>query len=64
MADMSATQPVKFLELVWASVVGFLVWGDMPGKTTLLGGAIIFTATTWIARREARARAGADRGRA
>jgi drug/metabolite transporter (DMT)-like permease len=54
MADLSATQPVKFLELLWSSVVGFLVWGDLPGPPTLLGGAIIFAATTWIARREAR----------
>ena len=54
MADLSATQPVKFLELLWSSVVGFLVWGDLPGPPTLLGGAIIFVATTWIARREAR----------
>ncbi|MDO9707169.1 DMT family transporter [Paracraurococcus lichenis] len=56
LADISATQPVKFLELIWASAMGFAVWGDIPGRTTLLGGAVIFAATTWIARREARAR--------
>ncbi|MBK1658668.1 DMT family transporter [Paracraurococcus ruber] len=57
LADISATQPVKFLELIWASLMGFAVWGDVPTHTTLLGGAVIFAATTWIARREARARA-------
>jgi drug/metabolite transporter (DMT)-like permease len=56
LADISATQPVKFLELIWASLMGFAVWGDLPGPATLLGGLIIFAATTWIARREARAR--------
>jgi drug/metabolite transporter (DMT)-like permease len=56
LADLSATQPVKFLELIWASVVGFTIWGDVPGPATLLGGAVIFASTTWIARREARAR--------
>ena len=56
LADLSATQPVKFLELLWASVVGFAIWSDVPGPATLLGGAIIFASTTWTARREARAR--------
>ncbi|MFZ4409097.1 MAG: DMT family transporter [Paracraurococcus sp.] len=56
LADVSATQPVKFLELLWASAMGLAVWGDVPGSSTLLGGAIIFASTTWIARREARAR--------
>ena len=56
LADVSATQPVKFLELIWASVVGFAVWSDVPGPATLVGGAIIFASTTWIARREARLR--------
>ncbi|TDH63109.1 DMT family transporter [Dankookia rubra] len=56
LADVSATQPVKFLELIWASLVGFAVWSDLPGPATLLGGAIIFASTTWIARREARLR--------
>ena len=55
-ADMSVVQPVKFLELVWAAIFGFAVWGEVPGQATLVGGIIIFASTTWIARREARAR--------
>jgi drug/metabolite transporter (DMT)-like permease len=55
LADMSVTQPIKFLELLWASLLGLLVWGDVPGPATLLGGGIIFASTSWIARREARA---------
>ncbi len=55
LADMSVVQPVKFLELLWASLLGLLVFGDVPGEATLLGGLIIFASTTWIARREARA---------
>jgi len=56
MADMSATQPVRFLDLVWSVAMGFLVWGDLPTGTTLLGGLVIFVATSWVARREARGR--------
>jgi drug/metabolite transporter (DMT)-like permease len=54
LAEMSVTQPIKFLELVWASLLGLLVWGEVPGPTTLAGGLAIFAATTWIARREVR----------
>ena len=53
-ADISATQSVKFLDLVWASLIGWLVFADVPSSTTLLGGAVIFAATVWIARRESR----------
>lgn len=55
-ADISATQPIKFLDLVWASVMGLLVFGDRPSVTSLAGGAVILASTIWIARREARAR--------
>ncbi|MES2784793.1 MAG: DMT family transporter [Pseudomonadota bacterium] len=53
-ADISATQSVKFLELVWASLLGWLVFTETPSRTTLIGGAVICAATLWIARREAR----------
>ncbi len=53
-ADVSATQSVKFLDLLWASVLGLLVFGDVPTQSTLLGGAVIAAATLWVARRESR----------
>ncbi len=53
-ADISATQSVKFLDLVWASALGWLVFGDVPSRWTLVGGAVICASTLWIARREAR----------
>lgn len=56
-ADASATQNVKFVELIWASLAGIVVFGDWPSETTMLGGLVIFLSTTWIARREARRRA-------
>jgi drug/metabolite transporter (DMT)-like permease len=54
LADMSVVQPIKFLELVWAAIFGFAVWGEVPGPATFAGGVIIFASTTWIARREAK----------
>ena len=53
-ADISATQSVKFVELIWASLFGWLVFADQPSRSTLLGGVVICASTLWIARREAR----------
>jgi drug/metabolite transporter (DMT)-like permease len=53
-ADISATQSVKFLELVWASVLGWIVFSDTISRSTLIGGIVICASTLWIARREGR----------
>jgi drug/metabolite transporter (DMT)-like permease len=53
-ADISATQSVKFLDLVWATIIGWLVFADAPSRSTLIGGIVICASTIWIARREAR----------
>ncbi len=53
-ADISATQSVKFLDLVWATLFGWLVFADTPSRSTLIGGVVISASTLWIARREAR----------
>jgi len=53
-ADISSTQSVKFLDLVWSSALGWLMFSDLPTQTTLAGGAVICGATLWAARREQR----------
>lgn len=53
-ADISATQSVKFLDLVWATLVGWLAFRDAPSQATLIGGTVICASTLWIARRESR----------
>lgn len=53
-ADISATQSVRFLDLIWASLLGLMVFGDVPSQWTLLGGLVIFGSTLWITRHEAR----------
>lgn len=55
-ADISATQSVKFLDLVWASLLGWMLFADQPSQSTLVGGVVICGSTLWIARREARGR--------
>lgn len=51
-ADISATQSLRFLDLIWASLMGWLVFSDVPSQTTLIGALIILSSTIWIARRE------------
>lgn len=53
-ADISATQSLRFLDLVWASLMGWLVFGDVPSQSTWMGALVILGATVWIARREGR----------
>ncbi len=53
-ADISATQPVKFLDLIWASAMGYLMFANVPTRSTIIGAAVIFVSSVWIARRESR----------
>lgn len=53
-ADISATQSLRFLELVWASLLGWMVFGDGPSPSTWAGALVILLSTVWIARRESR----------
>ena len=54
-ADISSTQSVRFLDLIWASFLGWLWFADVPTLSAISGGAVIALSTLWIARREARA---------
>jgi drug/metabolite transporter (DMT)-like permease len=51
-ADISATQSLRFLDLIWASLMGWMVFSDVPSQTTLIGALVILGSTIWIARRE------------
>jgi drug/metabolite transporter (DMT)-like permease len=51
-ADISATQSAKFLDLVWSAAMGWLLFADLPSRSTLVGGTVICAATLWVARRE------------
>ena len=51
-ADISSTQSLRFLDLVWTSAWGWLIFSDIPSQSTWLGAVVILAATIWIARRE------------
>ena len=51
-ADISSTQSLRFLDLVWTSALGWLIFSDIPSQSTWIGAVVILAATVWIARRE------------
>jgi drug/metabolite transporter (DMT)-like permease len=53
-ADISATQSVKFVDLLWATLIGWLAFGDALRPSTLLGGAVIVGAIVLLERHERR----------
>ncbi len=58
LADASAVMPFDFLRLPFAALLGIALFAEWPDAPTLLGAAIIFASSVYIARREAlRARA-------
>ncbi|MFT3689497.1 DMT family transporter [Paenirhodobacter sp.] len=55
-APVTVTQPVLFLQLVWAALAGLVLFGEPVDPFVILGGGIIVAAVTYMAWREARIR--------
>ena len=55
-APLTVTQPVTFLQLVWAVILGAVVFGEGVDGWVILGGAVILGSVTFITWREAVAR--------
>ena len=51
---MSLVAPLKYTGVVWAVVLGALVWGDMPDARTLAGAALVVGAGVFVIRRGTR----------
>ncbi|WP_397542328.1 EamA family transporter [Roseovarius salis] len=52
-APLAVTQPVTFLQLVWAVSLGVLVFGEPFDPWVILGGTVIVAAVSFISWREA-----------
>ena len=53
-ADTAAVMPIDFLKLVWAALLGYVLFAEVPDFWTFVGGAVVFAAATYIALRERR----------
>ncbi len=58
-APLTVTQPVTFLQLVWATLLGFVVFGEGIDGFVVLGGGLIIASVSFITWREAQLRRGA-----
>lgn len=55
-APLTVTQPVTFLQLVWAVALGAIVFGETIDGWVIFGGAVIMASVSFITWREALAR--------
>jgi drug/metabolite transporter (DMT)-like permease len=52
LAPPSAVVPFNYLSLVWASMLGFAIWGDRPSESLLFGSAVVVASGLYIMWRE------------
>ena len=51
-ADATTLMPFDFTKLVWAALLGYLAFGEVPEVWTWVGGAVIFAAAAGLTLRE------------
>jgi len=44
--------PFEYSALIWASLLGFLIWGELPDRITLIGAAVVISSGLYIIYRE------------
>ena len=52
--DIAVVAPFRYTVILWATVVGFVVWGETPDLPMLVGSAIIIAAGVYTFHRERR----------
>ena len=54
LAPTSAVVPFQYLQLVWAMLLGFAIWGDLPTINLLIGSAVVIASGMFLFWRETR----------
>ena len=52
LAPISVTQPANYLQLVWATLLGYFIFSEVVDIYVILGGLIIIISVTYISYRE------------
>ena len=55
-SEITALQPVMFLQLVWATLLGLIMFNESPDVWVWIGGGIIVATATISARKDRRIR--------
>ena len=55
-ADARVVQPFQFMRMLFAALVGFVVFAELPGPWTWAGAVIIFASATYVMRLEGRSK--------
>jgi len=56
LAPASAVAPFNYLSLVWAIILGFAVWGDVPTVSLVIGSGVVVASGLFLLWRETNAR--------
>jgi drug/metabolite transporter (DMT)-like permease len=55
-AEASMVSPFKYVTLLWAILLGQVIWGDIPGAQVLMGAVLIIASGWYLLHREAKQR--------
>jgi drug/metabolite transporter (DMT)-like permease len=52
-APAAAVSPFNYTALIWASIIGFIVWGELPTLPMIVGAAVVTLTGLYLLRHEA-----------
>ena len=52
LGEVGLISPFKYSSLLWAVIIGFIVWGDIPGYFVLVGATILIISGVYLLRGE------------
>src|SRR5262249_3981505 len=61
LAPASAVAPFNYLSLVWAIILGFAVWGDVPTVSLVIGSGVVVASGLFLLWRETGGKAARER---
>ncbi|HZZ69088.1 MAG TPA: hypothetical protein VFE18_13025 [Phenylobacterium sp.] len=50
--DGPSRAPFDYSQLIWATILGFLIWGELPQAATLTGALVVAASGLYILHRE------------
>ncbi len=53
LADVSIIAPFDYMHIIWAALLGYFIWGEVPGNSIWIGTAIVMASGIYILFREA-----------